>query len=146
MGYGHLLKDVDSALNSKVGKTTLREFIRLKRNKLATHGDLSFYSQPKEIQNVTFSKRALREFERAMSALETAAYALSRKLKEMVRQPAAPRATPSSTNSPAKTPDRRPTKFKLAGGLRHLRKETARINRLIEKEFERIEPEESPDP
>src|SRR3989304_7997778 len=34
MGYGHLLKDIDSALNSKVGQTTLREFIRLKRNKL----------------------------------------------------------------------------------------------------------------
>ncbi len=30
----------------------------------------------------------------------------------------------------------------LAGKLRHLRKESARINRLIEKEFERIEPEE----
>ena len=28
-----------------------------------------------------------------------------------------------------------------AGGLRRLRKETARINRLIEEEFEKIEPE-----
>jgi hypothetical protein len=32
--------------------------------------------------------------------------------------------------------------LKLAGGLRHLSKETARINRLIEQEFEKIEPEE----
>lgn len=31
---------------------------------------------------------------------------------------------------------------KLAGKLRHLRKETARVNRVIEQEFERIEPEE----
>ena len=31
----------------------------------------------------------------------------------------------------------------LVGGLRHLHKETARINRLIENEFESIEPEES---
>jgi len=31
---------------------------------------------------------------------------------------------------------------KLAGKLRHLRKETARVNQLIEQEFERIEPEE----
>ena len=30
----------------------------------------------------------------------------------------------------------------LAGKLRHLRKETARINRAIEHEFERVEPEE----
>ena len=32
--------------------------------------------------------------------------------------------------------------LKLAGKLRHLRKETARINKLMEREFERIEPEE----
>ena len=31
---------------------------------------------------------------------------------------------------------------RLAGSLCHLRKETARINALIEGEFERIEPEE----
>ena len=32
--------------------------------------------------------------------------------------------------------------LKLAGGLRHLSKETARINKLIEEEFEKIEPED----
>ena len=32
--------------------------------------------------------------------------------------------------------------MRMVGGLRHLRKETARINRLIEEEFERIESEE----
>ena len=31
---------------------------------------------------------------------------------------------------------------KLAGGLKHLHKETERINRIIEKEFEKIEPED----
>ena len=31
--------------------------------------------------------------------------------------------------------------MKLAGGLKHLRKETARINKIIEDEFEQIEPE-----
>ncbi|MBI4454708.1 MAG: hypothetical protein HY644_02280 [Acidobacteria bacterium] len=36
----------------------------------------------------------------------------------------------------------RKARMKLVGGLRRLRKETARINRLIEREFERIEPEE----
>ncbi len=30
----------------------------------------------------------------------------------------------------------------LGGRLRHLRKETARINRIIEEEFERIDPED----
>ena len=42
----------------------------------------------------------------------------------------------------AKSPDRAKAVLKLAGGLRHLRKESARINKLIEQEFERIEPEE----
>ena len=31
---------------------------------------------------------------------------------------------------------------KLAGGLKHLHKETQRINRIIEEEFEKIEPED----
>jgi hypothetical protein len=34
------------------------------------------------------------------------------------------------------------TRMRLAGSLRHLRKETARTNALIDGEFERIEPEE----
>ena len=32
--------------------------------------------------------------------------------------------------------------MKLAGGLKHLHGETQRINRLIEEEFERIDPED----
>jgi hypothetical protein len=32
--------------------------------------------------------------------------------------------------------------LQMVGGLRHLSKETARINRLIEDGFERIEPED----
>jgi len=31
---------------------------------------------------------------------------------------------------------------KLAGGLKHLHKETQRINQIIEEEFEKIEPED----
>jgi hypothetical protein len=41
-----------------------------------------------------------------------------------------------------RAPPRQRTPLKLAGGLRHLHKETARINALIEREFERIEPGE----
>ena len=42
----------------------------------------------------------------------------------------------------AKSPVRQKARVRLAGRLRHLRKETARINKLIEREFESIEPEE----
>ncbi len=42
----------------------------------------------------------------------------------------------------ARSPARQKTRMKLAGSLRHLSKETARINTLIEREFETIEPVE----
>ena len=40
------------------------------------------------------------------------------------------------------SPSRQKAWLRLAGSLRHLRKENARINHLIEQEFERIEPED----
>ena len=42
----------------------------------------------------------------------------------------------------AKPADGVRARTKLAGSLRYLRKETTRINKLIESEFERIEPED----
>jgi hypothetical protein len=41
-----------------------------------------------------------------------------------------------------KSPARVKARARLVGGLRHLKKETARINQIIEAEFETIEPEE----
>ena len=41
-----------------------------------------------------------------------------------------------------KPPAREKARTRLAGSLRHLRKETARINQRIDQEFESIEPEE----
>ena len=85
MGHSTLLRRVDAALDSKVGKTTLRQFVRSKRNKLATHGDLSFASQPREIQKVTYSRRALQQFEQAMTSLEAAVLALAHELEKMMK-------------------------------------------------------------
>jgi hypothetical protein len=42
----------------------------------------------------------------------------------------------------AKAPAPHKARMAVVGKLRHLRKETARINRLIEEEFEKIEPED----
>jgi hypothetical protein len=42
----------------------------------------------------------------------------------------------------AKSPARAKARMALAGRLRHLRKETVHISRLIEQEFEKIDPEE----
>ena len=42
----------------------------------------------------------------------------------------------------AKPGGREKARRKLAGGLRHLRSETARISKLMVQEFEKIEPDE----
>jgi hypothetical protein len=42
----------------------------------------------------------------------------------------------------AKAPTESKPWMKMAGALRHLRKETARIQRLIDDKFEKIEPED----
>jgi hypothetical protein len=82
MHLEHLLDPIENALNRKIGKTTLREFLRQKRNKLATHGDLDFKSQPLDVQNVTQSQRALRQFNQAFDELENAVQILMRQLKK----------------------------------------------------------------
>ena len=56
-------------------------------------------------------------------------------LRQFVSQAVAEKLTAKS-RAPEKA------KMKLAGRLRRLRKETARINRLIDPDFENIEPEE----
>lgn len=83
MGHGHLLDDIDAALDVTVGRTTLKQYLRAKRNKLATHGELALASQPKEIQDVTFSKKSLRQFDSAMSKLESAVHILLRRLQQL---------------------------------------------------------------
>ena len=42
----------------------------------------------------------------------------------------------------SKPSDSKSERMKWAGQLRHLRRETARINAILEEEFERIEPED----
>lgn len=59
LGYGTLLYSIDDILDSPIGKTSLRQYIRSKRNKLAVHGSLEFSSQPNKVQDVTFDEEAL---------------------------------------------------------------------------------------
>jgi hypothetical protein len=82
MHLEHLLNPVENALNRKIGKTTLREFLRQKRNKLVTHGYWDFESQLLELQKVTHSKRANRQFNQAFEELENAVQFLLRQLKK----------------------------------------------------------------
>jgi len=72
LGHSELLADVDRILDQRVGKTSLRQYIRSKRNKLATHGSLAFMTQPETVQAVTFDDASLDQFRTAMDALDDA--------------------------------------------------------------------------
>jgi hypothetical protein len=83
MEQGHLLKGVDSALDLKVGESTLRKFLQTKRNKLATHRELDFLSLPKEVQDVSFDEKALKQYDSAMTMLKDATYILLKNLLQL---------------------------------------------------------------
>jgi len=83
LGYGLLMDPIDNILDSPIGKTTLRQYIRSKRNKLCTHGSLKFFTQPHEVRNVTFNNKALNQFEERMYSLDEAVIILKNKLDKL---------------------------------------------------------------
>ena len=83
MGHSDLLNEIDDILGSPLGKTTLRQFIRSKRNKLATHGNVAFSSQPHEVRDVSFDQESLKQFQDAMTRLDHAVFRLEQKLSRL---------------------------------------------------------------
>jgi len=81
-GLSAWVSPVDRILASPLGKTTLKQFIRSKRNKLATHGALAWRDQPAEVQSVTFDQSALEQFRELMEQLDEAVGKLLRKLED----------------------------------------------------------------
>lgn len=71
-----LLLEIDTILDSKLGDTMLRQFIRSKRNKLTVHGNVAFSSQPIDVQNVSFDDISQMQFSEAMTELDDAMYRL----------------------------------------------------------------------
>ncbi len=86
MGQQHLLTEIDAILDSALGKTTLRQFIRSKRNKLATHATLAFSTQPRNVQDVTFDEQSLQQYEDAMTQLDGAVFRLEQELKHLEQE------------------------------------------------------------
>ncbi len=84
MGQSDLLTEIDRILDSPLGDTTLRQFIRSKRNKLATHGNVAFSSQPDEVQNVTFDDQSLQQYQDAMTELDGAVFKLDERLRRFL--------------------------------------------------------------
>ena len=86
MNLGTLLTPIDLILERPLGKTTLKQFIRTKRNKLATHGTLAFSTQPKEVQAVTFDDSTLQQYHDAMSDLATAILRVLTELEKLEKK------------------------------------------------------------
>ena len=85
MGYGHLLDEVDDILALPVGKTNLKQYIRTKRNKMATHGTLEFDAQDKEAQEVTDDHKAIDQYYQAMHELDAAVLNLQAELTKLTQ-------------------------------------------------------------
>ena len=83
MGYASLLEPIEKALSMKVGRTTLREYLRNKRNRLTVHGDLSFHSQDPDVKDVTYSEESITEFNEAYSILEAEVTVLYKALQRI---------------------------------------------------------------
>lgn len=81
-----LLKDVDHALGLPIGRTTLRQYLRSKRNKLGTHGSLAFSSHSPAAQEVIMSDEALDQFQDAIDSLTAAVRVLNTRLRELEAQ------------------------------------------------------------
>jgi len=80
LGYSGLLDEVDRVLSLPVGRTTLRQYVRSKRNRLAVHGTLEYESQPTDVRAVTSDEAALEQFGDAMAELDDAVEDLDRQL------------------------------------------------------------------
>ena len=85
MGYGDLLDEVDDILALPVGKTNLKQYIRTKRNKMATHGTLEFDAQDKETQEVTDDHKAIDQYYQAMHELDAAVLNLQAELTKLTQ-------------------------------------------------------------
>ena len=83
LGKSELLIEIDKILSLSIGRTTLKQFFRSKRNKLATHGSLSFSSQQDSNINVIFNKSNLDQYEAAMNQMNLAVFKLDENLKSM---------------------------------------------------------------
>lgn len=84
MGLEYLLVPIWKIMDSRVGKTTFGEYIRHSRNKLCTHGNLSFESLPPQIQALAFDASTNTEFQRLLEKLSQKILSLQHDLEKVV--------------------------------------------------------------
>ena len=86
MGLTYLLESLEKILDSPVGSTTMQTFIQKKRNKSATHGDLSFESFPREIRQIASEPTSIDQFYELCAALEGNVFQLTKKLESILKK------------------------------------------------------------
>jgi len=85
IGESGLLDEIDKILQSPVGNTNLGEFIRRRRNKLATHSTLSITNLPEINLEVTYNSESLDQFNSAIERLIPEVSKLHDKLKKLIK-------------------------------------------------------------
>ena len=84
LGLARLLDPIWAILNEPVGDTTFGVYVRINRNKLAVHGDLTFDSLPEYIRQVTYDDNAIKQFEAAGERLQAAVQTLQSELHKIL--------------------------------------------------------------
>jgi len=86
LGFADLLKGIQQLFQTPLGQTTLGDYIRLCRNRLATHGDLSAAQMPEKELSLLHYDNAEVDYERLMDELQREVQKLRSKLKELLSQ------------------------------------------------------------
>jgi hypothetical protein len=83
IGKSELLVRIDDIFESAIGNTTVGEFIRLRRNRLATHRSLSIKELPQENLEVSFDPDSIKQYYQAMDSLSREVSYLYDKLDQL---------------------------------------------------------------
>ena len=86
LGFAYLLEGIQQILQTPLGQTTLGDYIRRCRNKLATHGDLSAARMPEKELSFLHYDNAEVDHERLMDELQREVQKLRSKLEELLSQ------------------------------------------------------------
>lgn len=84
IGLEQHLEPIKRVLETKTGKTTFGDFIRLSRNKLATHGLLELDSIPETARSLPEKKEWVREWQNALENLVQEVTNVKQKLEQLI--------------------------------------------------------------
>ncbi len=84
LGLADLLDPIARILDRPVGDTTFGDYVRISRNKLCVHGELTLDSLPECVKQVTYDEDAIQQFEDAGEHLGHVVQILRNRLAEIL--------------------------------------------------------------